>query len=134
MENSKNNPPNLFLKFFRWFCHPKLRDSIEGDLMELYKERLRSSGKRKADLKFIGDVLLLFRPGIIKPTEGYKNLNAYGMYKNYFKIGWRNLLRNKVYSFINIGGLSIGMMVAILNGLWIWHEFSYNKYFANYDR
>jgi ABC-type antimicrobial peptide transport system permease subunit len=33
-----------------------------------------------------------------------------------------------------MGGLAIGMMVAILNGLWIWHEFSYNKYFANYDR
>ncbi|HWA35867.1 MAG TPA: ABC transporter permease, partial [Cyclobacteriaceae bacterium] len=40
----------------------------------------------------------------------------------------------KGYSFINIGGLAIGMMVAILNGLWIWHEFSYNKNFANYDR
>lgn len=35
---------------------------------------------------------------------------------------------------INIGGLSIGMAVAMLNGLWIWHELSYNKYFDNYDR
>ena len=113
MENKEIKPPTLFLKFFRWFCHPKLRDSIEGDLMELYDERVKEIGKRKADIKFIVDILLLLRPGIIKPAEGYKNLNTYGMYKNYFKIGWRNLLRNKVYSFINIGGLSIGMMVAI---------------------
>jgi ABC-type antimicrobial peptide transport system permease subunit len=49
-------------------------------------------------------------------------------------VGWRNLVRHKGYSIINIGGLAIGMMVAILNGLWIWHEFSYNKYFTNYDR
>src|SRR5258705_6047039 len=92
------NPPENFLRFFRWFCHPKLRDSIEGDLRELYDERLKEKGKRKADLKFIIDVLLLLRPGIIKPAEGYMSLNTYGMYKSYFKIGWRNLLRNKGYS------------------------------------
>ncbi len=129
----KETPPKLFLRFFRWFCHPKLRDSIEGDITELYDERAKESGKRKADIKFIIDVLLLFRPGIIKPPEGYKNLNTYGMYKSYFKIGWRNLLRNKGYSMINIGGLAIGMTVAMLNGLWIWDEFSYDKYFTNYD-
>ena len=128
------NPPNLPLRFFRWYCHPKLRDSIEGDLIELYKKRVKEVGKRKADLKFTWDVLLLFRRGIIRPVEGYKNLNTYGMYKSYLKVGWRNLLRNKGYSIINITGLAIGMMVAILNGLWIWHEFSYNKYFDNYER
>jgi putative ABC transport system permease protein len=129
-----SNPPNLPLRFFRWFCHPKLLKYIEGDLMELYEERVEQSGKFKADARFIIDVLLLFRPGIIKPPEGTEQLNTYGMYKSYFKIGWRNLLRNKGYSLINIGGLAIGMMVAMLNGLWIWHELSYNKTFDNYDR
>ena len=56
------------------------------------------------------------------------------MFKNYFKIAWRNLLKNKVSSFINVGGLSVGMMVAILIGLWVWDEFSFNKYHRNYDR
>ena len=36
----RNTPPQFFPRFFRWFCHPKLRDSIEGDLMELYYERV----------------------------------------------------------------------------------------------
>jgi len=128
------NPPKLPLKFFRWFCHPKLRDHIEGDLMELYEERVKEFGKRKADRKFIIDVLLLFRRGIIKPTEGYKNLNTYGMYKSYFKIGWRNLARNKGYSFINIGGLALGMTVTMLIGLWVYDEISFNKYHTHYDR
>ena len=44
--------------------------------MELYDERVKEFGKRKADLKFIGDVLFLIRPSIIKPTAGYKKLNA----------------------------------------------------------
>jgi ABC-type antimicrobial peptide transport system permease subunit len=131
MKNS--TPPGLFLKFFRWYCHPKLVKHIEGDLMEVYHEQLKTKGKNKADIQFVIDVLLLFRPGIVRSASGYKNLNSYGMYKSYFKIGWRNLLRNKGYSIINIGGLAIGMTVAILNALWIEYEFSFNTYFSNYD-
>ena len=56
------------------------------------------------------------------------------MFKNYFKIAWRNLIKNKASSFINIGGLSVGMAVAMLIGLWIWDELSFNKYHKNYDR
>ena len=56
------------------------------------------------------------------------------MLKSYFKIGWRNLLRNKGYSVINIGGLAIGITVSIFIGLWIYDEISFNKYHANYDR
>ena len=97
-----SRPPKLPLNFFRWYCHPKLLKYIEGDLMELYEERVREQGKRKADIRFVIDVIFLFRPGIIRPAEGAQNLNTYGMYKSYFKIGWRNLLRNKSYSLINI--------------------------------
>jgi putative ABC transport system permease protein len=56
------------------------------------------------------------------------------MIKNYLKIAWRNLVKNKFSSFINIGGLAIGMTVAILVGLWIYDELSFNKYHQNYDR
>jgi putative ABC transport system permease protein len=55
------------------------------------------------------------------------------MIKNYLKIAWRNLIKNKVSSFINIGGLAVGMAVAMLIGLWIWDELSFNKYHQNYD-
>ncbi|HEY2580907.1 MAG TPA: ABC transporter permease [Mucilaginibacter sp.] len=56
------------------------------------------------------------------------------MIKNYLKIAWRNLVKNKASSFINIGGLAVGMAVAILIGLWIWDELSFDKYHQNYDR
>lgn len=55
------------------------------------------------------------------------------MFKNYFKIAFRNLIRNKVYSVINIGGLAVGMAVAMLIGLWVWDELSFNKYHQNYE-
>jgi putative ABC transport system permease protein len=55
------------------------------------------------------------------------------MIKNYFKTAWRNLVKNKGYSAINIGGLAVGMAVAMLIGLWIYDELSFNKYHKNYD-
>ena len=55
------------------------------------------------------------------------------MIQNYFKIGWRNLIKNKGYSAINIGGLAVGMAVVLLIGLWIYDEVSYNKNHENYD-
>ncbi len=56
------------------------------------------------------------------------------MIKNYFKIAWRNLLKNKVSSFINIGGLAIGMAVAMLIGFWIYDELSFDHYHKNYKQ
>jgi putative ABC transport system permease protein len=56
------------------------------------------------------------------------------MIKNYIKIAWRNLWKNNVYSFINITGLATGMAVALLAGLWIWDEVSFNSYHRNHNR
>src|SRR6185295_605110 len=56
------------------------------------------------------------------------------MIKNYFTTAFRSLRKNKALSFINIAGLSVGMAVAILIGLWIWNEHSFNKYHQHYDQ
>ena len=56
------------------------------------------------------------------------------MFQNSLKIAWRNLLKNKVTGFINIVGLAIGMAVAIMIGLWINDELTFNRYHKNYDR
>ncbi len=125
------SPPKVFLRFFQWFCRPKLKDHIEGDLLEDYNERKKEKGKRYADIKFIIEVLMLFRPGIIKRADGYKNLNNYSMIKSYFKIGWRNLLKNKGYSFINIGGLSVGTACFLLISLYVNFENSYENFVPN---
>ena len=55
------------------------------------------------------------------------------MLQNYLKIALRNLVKNKVYSFINIAGLAVGMAVAMLIGLWMIDELSANKHHKNYD-
>ena len=66
------------------------------------------------------------KPVVFKPLRGI-------MLRNYLKVGFRNLSRNRVSSFINIFGLSLGMAVTMLIGLWIWDEVSYNTYHENYS-
>ena len=56
------------------------------------------------------------------------------MLKNFFKIAWRNLLRNKAFSFINISGLAVGMAAAILILLWIQNEMSHDRFHKKIDR
>lgn len=56
------------------------------------------------------------------------------MLRNYLTIAWRNLIKNKVLSLINIGGLAVGMAVVMLISLWILDEVSFNKYHSNYNR
>ncbi len=127
-------PPRLFLKFFRWFCHPRLLYAIEGDLLELYDERVKEFGKRKANQQFRLDVIKLFRPSIIRPVEGTYRLTNYGMFKNYFKVSFRNILRNKTFSLINISGLSVGIASCVLILLYVNNELSYDTYNSKVDR
>lgn len=56
------------------------------------------------------------------------------MLKNYFKVAWRNFIGNKVFSSINVVGLAMGMAVAVIIGLWMYDELSFNQSHKNYDR
>jgi ABC-type antimicrobial peptide transport system permease subunit len=56
------------------------------------------------------------------------------MFRNYFITAWRNLIRTKSYSIINISGLTIGMTVSLLAGLWVFDELYFNKCFKHYER
>lgn len=55
------------------------------------------------------------------------------MYRNYFKTAYRNLLRNKGYSIINIGGLAMGLAATMLIGLWVNDELSFDDYHSHHD-
>src|ERR1700761_4653290 len=56
------------------------------------------------------------------------------MIKNYLKIAWRNMLHNKVYSALNIVGLAAGMAVALIIALWVFNQYSYDKFLPNYKQ
>jgi ABC-type antimicrobial peptide transport system permease subunit len=129
----KTTPPKRPLQFLRWFCREDYLEEIEGDLMEVFVSEVEDSPS-KAKWKFSWSVLKYFRPGFIRSFSNSNQFSPMGMYKSYFKIGWRNLLREKGNSFLNIIGLATGMTVAMLIGLWVVDELSFNRYFKNYDR
>jgi putative ABC transport system permease protein len=56
------------------------------------------------------------------------------MLRNYLKTAWRNISRNKLLSMLNIAGLATGMAVALLIGLWVFYQYSYDRFFPAYDR
>ncbi len=121
-------PPKFLLRFFRWFCHPDLHTHIEGDLLELYQDRLKQSGQRKADRMFALDVMLLLRPGLIRSFKTGQKLNYTSMLQHNFIISFRNFKRYKTTFFINLLGLSSGLGCVLLIFLWIQNELKMDKF------
>jgi putative ABC transport system permease protein len=56
------------------------------------------------------------------------------MFQNYLKVAWRNILNHRVYSILNVVGLAAGMVVALMIGLWIYSQYSYDRFLPAYDR
>ncbi len=56
------------------------------------------------------------------------------MFKNYFKIAWRNIAKNKFYSAVNLIGLSTGIAFTLLMGAYVWSELQVNKNLKNEER
>ena len=113
-------------RFFRWFCHPEYFDEIQGDLEELYQRNAEQS-KRMAQWKYFLQVMVLFRPSLIRSFPQLLLLNP-AMFRHYFNISTRVLLRHKFYSAINILGLAVGMGIALLIYQYIHFELSYDEF------
>src|SRR5688500_13976666 len=105
-------PPKQALKFLRWFCREDYIDEIEGDLTELFQSRHQQS-PRKARIAFVLTVIRYFRPEFIKSWKSDNPSNSLTMFRNYFKVSWRNLARHKMYSAINIGGFALGLAACL---------------------
>lgn len=133
MKSDRTIPPRLGNKILRFFLRDDLAEDVCGDLDEEFASNVNRKSLFRARLTYWYQVVNYVRPFAIRKSNT-DNISHFAMYQSYFKIGWRNLLRNKGYSFINIGGLAIGMAVAILNGLWVWDELSVNRNYDNYDR
>ncbi|HEU4859891.1 MAG TPA: permease prefix domain 2-containing transporter [Chitinophagaceae bacterium] len=93
MKSKENNqPPRLPLTFFRWYCHPDLREEIEGDLLERFHKHSTSYSEKKARWLFIKEVLLLLRPRIIRGMLNQSQLKFFNMSKiNWIKLTALNL-------------------------------------------
>jgi ABC-type antimicrobial peptide transport system permease subunit len=102
-------PPQWPLRILRFFVKEKYLEEIEGDMEEIFQENLEHHSVKKAKVLYTWEILKLLRPVLIKNLEGINQLNQYGMFKNYFKVSIRGLLKNPMSSSINITGLSVAI-------------------------
>ncbi|MFA0964453.1 ABC transporter permease [Roseivirga sp. BDSF3-8] len=119
-------------RFLQWFCHPDFYDEIAGDLEELYQRNLAEQGSR-ANWRYALQVAGLCRPSLMRPFTHYTLINP-AMFKNYLKIGTRNLLRHKLFSLINVLGLALGLTAFLLINEYIVFEKSYDSAFTDAER
>src|SRR6516225_8641127 len=56
------------------------------------------------------------------------------MFRNYLKSAWRNMLKTRGYSALNISGLAIGMAIALIIGLWVYDQYTYDKFLPEYKQ
>lgn len=130
----REEPPRFILSFLKWFCKPEYHADIEGDLLELYDRRVEALGETKANLRLYKDVLLLFRPGITRSITDHQFRINNGMIKSYFIMGWRNLWKSKLYSTLNVLGLTFGMVCFLLIGLYVYDELHFDSQHSQADR
>lgn len=133
MKKPKTIPPKLAQGILVRFLRDDILEEVVGDLEEKFYNTLEKRSLVRAKLNYWYQVINYLRPfAIRKSKSGY--LNHYGMYRNYFKITVRNLVKQKLYSLINIGGLSVGLTSFIIIMLYVQHEFSYDRFYENANR
>src|ERR1044072_9433896 len=118
-------------------------EEVAGDLDELYTYWYKRSGKTQATLRYILNVVSVLPPFVRrrKPNKQYQqqerrttsNITSI-MIRNYLKMAYRNLKRQKVSTSINIVGLAIGLATCILITLYVQDELSYDRYNEKADR
>jgi putative ABC transport system permease protein len=130
---NKVTPPALAQRLLVRFLRHDLAEEVLGDLEEKFYETLKTKSVSKVRLNYWYQVIHYLRPFAIRKLKSTQ-LNTLDMLRNYFKIGWRNLSRQKLYSSIKIGGLALGIAACFLISLYIRDELSYDLHYANGHR
>lgn len=132
---NRSGPPAWAVWLLRRFCHADHLDEIQGDLEEAWHDRLQYMSAGRANWLFIREVITSARPEVISgERNSYPSSNQTIMIRNYLTIAYRNLKKKKLYSAINLLGLSVGMTCSLLILLFVLNEFSFDTFHQDADR
>jgi putative ABC transport system permease protein len=107
-------PPRWARALLAWYCRPSLLEDLEGDLNEYFARHCQEYGVRRARWIYVADVIKFMRPYTIRKPSFVNYLIHTLMIGSYIKTSGRTLVRNKLFSGINIAGLAISMSVGLL--------------------
>ena len=131
----KNFADWLFLKF----CNPDYHDDIRGDLEEIYYNLLQKYSTPKANLLYLKEILLLIRWSLLRPVSKSSFLSRYflpnsSMFKSYFLLGIRHLMKNKLISSFNLLGLSFAIACSIVIFIFLEFEYTVDHFHKDHER
>jgi len=131
--NEKISPPRLAERFLTYFLRRDLAEEVRGDLAEKFYVDLVKKSPFKAKINYWYQVVNYIRPFAIKKSTT-TNINSLDMFQSYFKIGWRSLSKQRMYSAIKIGGFALGIASCLLIALFIKDELNYDQSYPDGDR
>jgi putative ABC transport system permease protein len=124
-----STPPIFITKLLSVLVSREFYEEISGDLTEEYQEYVQAKGKLQANLMLLLEVIRYAR--MYRAERNYQSTNSVSMLQNYIKVAFRNLIKHKSYSIINISGLGIGLACVFMIFLFIKVETSYDKFHEN---
>ncbi|WP_331959924.1 ABC transporter permease [Ohtaekwangia sp.] len=107
-------PPAWATRWLQWYCRPEILEDLEGDLHEYFDRNVKAKGVRRARFIYILDVLKFFRIYTVRRPQFLNLIIQWIMIGSYIKTSGRSIVRNKLFSAINIIGLAISMSVGLL--------------------
>src|SRR6267142_1685006 len=133
-EEKRINPPRWAERFLAWYCRPELLEDLQGDLNEYFDRHVREKGPRRARFIYSVDVFKFFRSYTIRKPQFLNLFIQWIMIGSYVKTSSRSIVRNKLFSSINIIGLAISMSVGLLMISFVSDLLSYDEFHQNKDR
>ncbi|OEJ99545.1 ABC transporter permease [Roseivirga misakiensis] len=134
MNRKRQEPSRFFRLLFEKFCKEELFEELQGDLQEEFKMNSAKHGLSKARQLYRKEVLQMIRPSVLKSKKRSRNsFQPTIMFKNYSVVALRNILRNKLFSSINIVGLSISMAVGLIAITFVSEIYSYDDFHQKRD-
>ncbi|WP_246859510.1 ABC transporter permease [Spirosoma sp. KCTC 42546] len=127
-------PPPLADRLLEWFIAPHLLEETLGDLHEEFDYQVERIGEQRARWRYWRDVLGFIKPFATKHKHDSSTFSLHpDMLASYLKIAVRSLWKNKVYSGINVAGLSIGLACCLAIGMYIQDELTYDRFHHQYE-
>ncbi|WP_232065220.1 ABC transporter permease [Rhodocytophaga rosea] len=133
-EQRQHHPPSWAQRFVEWYCKPGLAEDLIGDLNEYFERNVESIGPARAKLIYMIDAFKFFRSYTVRKPTFVNFFINWIMIGSYIKISARNLMRNKLFSSINIVGLAISMSIGLLLIAFVLDLHSYDRFHKNGER
>ena len=131
------SPPRWADRLLEAFCAPHLLEEVQGDLYERYGRDVAEVGTRKANCRYVANVLKFIQPFALKrqnPEYPSPSFLHPVMIRNYLKTSFRNLTKNRASALINLFGLSLGVTACLVIYLITNYELSYDTFHADRGR